>query len=152
MGSISHSRHHWSEYVGTLNWRSVRSVELVTIRLRRRRASAIPDSQACKSEWRHPPPGLGELDAADAAHRGNLIGDLVSADHLSSERRTCACDVSTGKRWEEMGREGARTVFVRVLNTRTDPVEVPAKMCFPEGSKRATVIADLRDGRGKLGS
>lgn len=35
------------------------------------------------------------------------------------------------------------TVFVRVLNTRTEPEAVPINMYLPDGSKRATVIADL---------
>lgn len=35
------------------------------------------------------------------------------------------------------------TVFVRVLNTSTNPFEVPMKTCLPEGSKRATVMMDL---------
>lgn len=35
------------------------------------------------------------------------------------------------------------TVFVRALNTRTDPEAVPMNICLPEGSNRATVIADL---------
>jgi hypothetical protein len=38
------------------------------------------------------------------------------------------------------------TVFVRVLNTRTCAVDVPRKTCFPDGSKRATVRADLCSG------
>lgn len=37
------------------------------------------------------------------------------------------------------------TDFVLVLKTRMEPDEVPMKTCFPEGSKRATVMADLFD-------
>jgi hypothetical protein len=35
------------------------------------------------------------------------------------------------------------TVFVLVLKTRIDPVEVPTKICRPVGSNWATVMADL---------
>ena len=35
------------------------------------------------------------------------------------------------------------TVFVRVLKTRTEPAEVPAKIYLPVGSKRTTVMTDL---------
>lgn len=36
-----------------------------------------------------------------------------------------------------------RTVFVRVLKTSIEPEDVPMKICFPEGLKRAVVGADL---------
>jgi len=35
------------------------------------------------------------------------------------------------------------TILVLVLKTKTEPAAVPMNMCFPDGSKRATVIADL---------
>lgn len=35
------------------------------------------------------------------------------------------------------------TILVLVLKTRIEPAAVPMNMCFPDGSKRATVIADL---------
>jgi len=35
------------------------------------------------------------------------------------------------------------TIFVRVLNTRIVPADVPMKTYLPDGSNRATVIADL---------
>lgn len=35
------------------------------------------------------------------------------------------------------------TAFVRVLNTRIVPADVPMKTYLPDGSNRATVIADL---------
>ena len=41
-------------------------------------------------------------------------------------------------------KERALTDFVLVLNTSMDPDDVPIKICLPVGSKRATVIADLR--------
>ena len=40
-------------------------------------------------------------------------------------------------------RETKLTAFVRVLNTRIVPADVPMKTYLPDGSNRATVIADL---------
>jgi hypothetical protein len=40
-------------------------------------------------------------------------------------------------------KERVSTDFVLVLNTSTDPDEVPINICLPVGSKCATVIADL---------
>jgi hypothetical protein len=39
--------------------------------------------------------------------------------------------------------ESRLTIFVLVLKTRIEPAAVPMNMYFPDGSKRATVIADL---------
>jgi hypothetical protein len=35
------------------------------------------------------------------------------------------------------------TVFVRVLNTRIEPEEVPTKICLPDKSNRAVIMAEL---------
>ena len=55
------------------------------------------------------------------------------------KRRKDLCQSYIVVKWEI--RE--HTVFVRVLKTKTEPAEVPAKMYLPVGSNRTTVMTDL---------
>jgi hypothetical protein len=56
----------------------------------------------------------------------------VSGDHLLGSH-----EKADGRRERKV------TVFVRVLNTRIVPADVPMKTYLPDGSNRATVIAAL---------
>ena len=80
------------------------------------------------------PAVLCELETLEAA----CTGDLMPRNHLP---KTSQSRKNTAGRHTERG----HTVLVRVLKTRTCPVEVPMKTCFPEGSKRATVMTELHD-------
>jgi len=114
-------------YIGRLNWRRVRSEEFVTRRLKKR-----------------------QLIISKEGDVRNHRPDLAKSSPFIAPAPEILCRATICSVWlrcRKSRNQRVLTDFVRVLNTSTDPDEVPMKICLPVGSKRATVIADLLHSR-----